>query len=296
MGVDREFLGDDASRSDPSGVRAVDRAISILQAFTPERPSMSVVELQKQVGISRPTLYRLLQTLAAKGLVRGDGEPQRFALAHGVMQLSHVWLKGLNVIDVARPLLENIRDQTEETAAVFGLDGDRRICLFEAESRHGLAIIRGTGEVSSITRGATGRAILAYTSEEQRRRLLDSLDPSLGEQRLRELEGDYRETRRRGYATSTGELMVGAVAVAAPFFNHRGEVAGAIGVYGPAARIGADRIDMFGALVAEAAGDVSLRLGNPTGRTPPAADGDRRQGTRGARKRRSPQSRASVSP
>ena len=41
---------------------------------------MSVLEIQKKVPLSRPTLYRLLQTLAAKGLVRAEGEPQRFAL------------------------------------------------------------------------------------------------------------------------------------------------------------------------------------------------------------------------
>ena len=63
-----------------SGVRAVDRAIAILQCFTPDQPAMSVIEIQKRVGLSRPTLYRLLQTLAQRDLIQAEGEPQRFRL------------------------------------------------------------------------------------------------------------------------------------------------------------------------------------------------------------------------
>ena len=104
-----------------SGVRAVDRAIAILQAFTSDKPAMSVIELQQRVGLSRPTLYRLLNTLVTRGLIRSEGDPQRFKLAHGIMQLSHVWLKGLDVTGIARPVIEGLRDTTGETAALFAL-------------------------------------------------------------------------------------------------------------------------------------------------------------------------------
>src|SRR3982751_6082691 len=97
---------DDAgTKSDGSTVRAVDRAIAILQCFTDDKPALSVLEIQKRVGLSRTTLYRLLQTLAASGLIKAEGDPQRFRLAHGVMELAHVWLAGLDKVDVARPVL-----------------------------------------------------------------------------------------------------------------------------------------------------------------------------------------------
>src|ERR1700676_1510757 len=119
-----------------TGVRAVDRAIAILQCFTAEQPKLSVIEIQKRVGLSRPTLYRLLHTLAARDLIHAEGDPQRFMLAHGVMQLSHVWLNGLEVVAVARPIVEGLRDLTGETAALFRLQEDRGICILECESRH----------------------------------------------------------------------------------------------------------------------------------------------------------------
>lgn len=245
-----------------SGVRAVDRAIAILQAFTPDQPALTVVQLQKLVGISRPTLYRLLQTLAARGLVRSEGEPQRFMLAHGVMQLCHVWMKGLDVTSIARPILDSLRDRTGETAALFSFSHDRRICLAEAPSRHELAIIRGVGEVTEITRGATGQAILAFMAEDRRRAILNAFFKKSKED-LRAFEGGLERIRAVGYASSSGQLIPGASAIAAPYFDYRGEVAGAVGVYGPETRLPSQLIQPLGELVTRAAQEMSTRLGKP---------------------------------
>src|SRR3978361_1097808 len=114
-----------AADNNAAGVRAVDRAIAILQCFTPDQPALSVIDIQKRVALSRPTLYRLLQTLAQRDLILAEGDPQRFRLSHGVMALSHVWLKGLDVVALARSIVEGLRDLTGETAALFKLQEDR---------------------------------------------------------------------------------------------------------------------------------------------------------------------------
>ena len=85
-----------------SNVRAVERAISILFSFTRGSPLKTVAELQSELGISRPTLYRLLQTLQRKGLVRGTGEPLRYALDHQVLKLADAWLAQVDVVALCR--------------------------------------------------------------------------------------------------------------------------------------------------------------------------------------------------
>ena len=62
------------------GVRAVERALDVLAAFSPGDGELLVADLVKRVGLSRPTLYRLLHTLEKKGYVASSGEPQRFRL------------------------------------------------------------------------------------------------------------------------------------------------------------------------------------------------------------------------
>src|SRR5262245_53590026 len=103
-------------RTEPlTSVRAVDRAIAILQAFSAEATLMSVIDIQKTVPLSRPTLYRLLETLAGHGLVRTHGSPQRFSLDYGVGQLAQVWMAGLDPVAVGRPIVERLHRETRES-------------------------------------------------------------------------------------------------------------------------------------------------------------------------------------
>ncbi|WP_407147889.1 IclR family transcriptional regulator [Bradyrhizobium sp. ORS 86] len=249
-----------------SGVRAVDRAIAILQCFTPDQPALSVLEIQKRVGLSRPTLYRLLQTLAQRDLIQAEGEPQRFRLAHGVMKLSHVWLKGLDIVATARPIVEGLREATGETAALFRVQEDRGICILECESRHVLSISRGVGDSLSLTQGSTGKAMLAFMEPERQAELLSTIRKS-GERT--ELEEALKFARRHGYAMSHSEIFAGAVAVSAPCFDHRGSVVGSIGLYGPSARIDEQKLLDYSKLVREAGRQISALLGFQDGQ--PAA-------------------------
>jgi IclR family acetate operon transcriptional repressor len=241
-----------------TSVRAVDRSIAILQSFTPEQPSMSVVELQKRVGLSRPTLYRLLHTLASRGLIDAEGDPQRFRLAHGVMSLAHVWLKGLDVVNIARPILEGLRDKTGETAALFRLQEDRGICILECESRQVLSISRGVGDSLTLAQGATGKAILAFVDAARQAEFLKKVPK--GAHRT-QLERALPLAKRKGYAISRGEIFVGAVAVSAPYFDHRGKVVGSVGLYGPSARVDDDKVPEFATLLVKAGQDISRLLG-----------------------------------
>lgn len=248
----------EASDGAASTVRAVDRAIAILQCFTADKPALSVLDIQKRVGLSRPTLYRLLQTLGASGLIKAEGDPQRFRLSHGVMELAHVWLAGLNKVDVARPILEQLRESTGETAALFVLRGQKRICVLELESHHALTIARGIGDTGDITLGASGKAILAHLDDVRRDAILDQVTKARRAELIKALE----VARNRGYAVSHGEVFVGAVALAAPTFNHNGEVAGCLGLFGPKARVKDSDIPRFGALVMQAADAVSEQFGH----------------------------------
>ena len=256
--MDRE---DTETKGEGATVRAVDRAIAILQCFTSDKPALSVLEIQRRVGLSRPTLYRLLQTLAATGLVKAEGDPQRFRLAHGVMELAHVWLAGLDKVDVARPILEELRETTGETAALFVLREQKRICVIELESHHALTIARGVGDTGDITLGASGKAILAYLDQRRRDAILDQATKARRAELVRALD----VVRSRGFATSHGEVFVGAMAFAAPIFNHNGEVAGCVGVFGPKARVKDSDVPRFGSLVIRAAHAISLQLGHGSG-------------------------------
>ncbi|MDR2240535.1 MAG: IclR family transcriptional regulator [Zoogloeaceae bacterium] len=251
-------------------VRAVDRAIAILQAFSAERPLMSVIDIQKCVGLTRPTLYRLLNTLARRGLIQSEGDPLRFKLAHGVMSLAHTWLSTLDMVNTARPIVEGLRETTGETTALFKLQDDRAVCVLEYQSRHELSISRGIGASLSIAQGATGRAMLAFIERDAQAGFIEQMPRNA--QRAR-LERELATTRQHGYATSRSEIVLGAIAISAPYFDHHGLVAGSVGLYGSSARVSEDQVEGVARLVVDAGRKISSLLGfqeNEEGNQAPA--------------------------
>ena len=133
-----------------------------------------------------------------------------------------------------------------------------RLCVAELPSPQPLNFKRGVGYTERIVRGASGRAILAY------------MEPTADDLRsyvqgtglnLKELEAELAVTRKRGYSSSHSELIPGAAAVAVPFFNQLGQVAGSLGVFGPEVRLDAARQKEAVNLLLEEAVKLSEALG-----------------------------------
>lgn len=219
-------------------VRAVGRALEVLLAFSPQDHELSAGELLKRVDLSRPTLYRLLYTLEQHGFIVSVGDPQRFRLGPSVAKLAHVWTSSLDVAVLAEPILRRLWESTDETVALFVPQGGMRLCVSELPSLQPLNFKRGVGYTERIVLGATGRAILAHMnpSPQEMRGYLQGTGLE-----AKDLERELALTRKRGYATSRNELITGAVALAAPFFDRNALVAGSIGVFGPEVRMDAAR-------------------------------------------------------
>jgi IclR family acetate operon transcriptional repressor len=239
-------------------VRAVGRALDILLAFTATDYELTAAQLLKRVDLSRPTLYRLLYTLEQSGFLISAGDPQKFRLGSSVAHLAHVWTSSLDISSIAQPMLRRIWDSSGETVALFVPQGVDRLCVAEIASLQPLSFKRGIGYKERLALGASGRAILAFADydAEQIKTLLQGIKISLGDY-AKELEA----TRLRGYAISREELIAGAVAVAAPFFNGNGKAAGSIGVFGPSVRMDEEKIDQMGQLLRHESENLSEALG-----------------------------------
>jgi len=243
----------------PKPVRAVERAIDVLACFGRGSPTFSVGELQERVKLSRPTLYRLLATLERKGLVRSFGDPQRFALDHRMVELASGWQPETDVARAAQPVLRALWQASGETVALFVLGGaGSKLCVQELPSRHALVFTRGAGFIEPLWVGASGKVILAFLAEAEREVAMAAV-ASLEDRRR--IDAELARIRDQGYWASEGEIIAGAIAIAAPVFARGGEAAGAVCVFGPEARInGAMRVACIDRTVA-AAEEISTALG-----------------------------------
>ena len=244
-------------------VRAVDRAVDILRCFGPETPSMAVTDLQHRLGLSRPTLYRLLETLERKELIRSFGEPKRFELGHGVVELAQSWLGRIDVATVAQPMLNDLWRETEETVAMFVPTSARsKICVGEIQSRQALTFTRGAGFSEPMTIGSSGKVMLAFMEPADASVALAEVAD--GDERVA-LESELADIRRDGSCVSSGEIIAGAIAIAAPVFDASGRVSASICVFGPEARLTGDHRATCLRKVCETAAAVSTAMGRRSG-------------------------------
>jgi DNA-binding IclR family transcriptional regulator len=242
----------------------VDRALDVLLAFTAEDRELTASDLVKRVDLSRPTLYRLVHTLKRKQFLVASGDPQRFRLGPAVARLAHAWTASINLSALAEPMMRKVWEETAETVALFVRDGAFRLCVAEMPSPQVLNFKRGVGYRERLALGASGRAILAYARDAADRLETYARDVELDPKTLRQ---QLAPVRNRGFAISKDELIQGAVAIAAPFFDGSDLVTGSIGVFGPSARIGSLQIEAFGKLVVREARQLSSALGH-TRKTP----------------------------
>jgi DNA-binding IclR family transcriptional regulator len=240
------------SKTAQDSVRAVERALDILLAFKPHDDGLTVSELLDRVDLSRPTLYRLLWTLQTTQFLTSSHNPKRFRLGPAVAQLAHAWTSALDLGSVAEPMMRRLWEKTSETVALFVREDMSRVCIAEMPSAQALSFRRGIGYRESLTLGASGKAILAYLPAAQFGRLQTET-----KMQVRELA----QIKHRGFAVSKGELIQGAVAVSAPFFNGSGEVVGSLSVFGPSVRLSDAQILTFAPLLTREAGEISQVLG-----------------------------------
>lgn len=247
------------ANKEAKSVRAVDRAVEILQAFSAEKPSMSVLDIERKVRLSRPTVYRLLETLASHGLIRAHGTPQRFSLDYGVGQLAQNWMAGLDPVAAGQPITERLHEETKETVGLMILRGHQHFCVLELPSPHVLSMARGIGPMEHLGHGASGKAILAFMREDEIATILRTLPRGVDKKGVL---ADLAAIRKDKVRVSRSEIFDGAVGIAAPYFDNSNRVVGSIIVFGPDIRFSDDRIAKVTRRVLESAAELSAALGH----------------------------------
>ncbi len=246
-----------APRPGVTGTQAVDRACGLVTMVVRAAQPLTFSEITDAAGLARSTTSRLLAALERTELLQRD--PSGAYVAGSLFALHaarHVpWHETTRV---ARPFLERLRDETGETAHLGVPQGTAVVHVAQVDSAYLLATrdwtrLQVPEHCSSLGKVlyAHGRLPLPGVPLER------PTDRSVAD--LPALQRDLADVRRRGYAATVDELEVGLTAVAVPVRGRDGEVAAALGVSGPTARL-AERVDPVARLLIEQGDALSALL------------------------------------
>ncbi len=246
-----------------ASVPAVEQAAKILLCLSKNNSSkMNLTEICNAVGIHKSKGYSILNTLQKFDLVRKGPPGKTYSLGLGLIALSRRVLDGMNYSEMAGPLLEALSRKTHSTA-LFGLNNGFDVFIVaKRESDQAIGITTRVGHRFSITHGAHGKAIVAFSSPEERERILSQeklyFHGDASKFDRARLEKEIAECREKGYAYDMGDLNPGMNIIACPVFGAEGELVGSLFIMGT---FSDKLIGKYGALVAENAKRFSSMLG-----------------------------------
>jgi IclR family acetate operon transcriptional repressor len=248
-------------RSDDVGVLV--KALDILDCLATEGPS-PVLRLCERTGVTKPTAYRILKTFDNAGYVVRDEERREYALGPALYGLSRSARSSSDLVRVARPVMERLNDELEETINLGVVSHGEVVYLDTIESTQRL---RSTVQLSlrdKLHCTALGKAFLAALSDAETHALLEASRREAMTPRtivaMRPLLRQLAEIRQSGYAVDDEENELGSRCVAAAIMDSADYPIAAISLSAPTSRMPAAALSRTGQRIAAAAHEIGSLL------------------------------------
>jgi DNA-binding IclR family transcriptional regulator len=126
-----ESFQDEADTGHPQFVTALARGMAILRCFDRDDAHyLGNQEIAARTGLAKPTVSRLTFTLASLGYLSYSAALERYSLGVGVLALANAFVKGNDIMAVARPLMQELADYTK-AAVMLGASHETHMVLLD---------------------------------------------------------------------------------------------------------------------------------------------------------------------
>jgi DNA-binding IclR family transcriptional regulator len=246
-------------------VPALAQGLGILSLFGREQRSYTAPEIARKLSLPRTKVFRLLQTLQSLDYLRCAEDKRHFSLGPALLRGGFEYLASLDMVEVAQPVLQRLRDETGLSTHMAIRDGREIVYVARFAALRTIASSVHVGTRFPVHATVMGRMTIFEMGDTE----LDTLFRDQPLQRftkqtpttLKALKMLLAEDRRRGYAVSQAFFEAGVSAIAAPVRDGAGRIVAAINVTAVDAQI--DEQAMHGELkntVLGAAAEISRWL------------------------------------
>lgn len=249
-------------------IQAVSHALDLLEQFHDDVDELGVTELSKRLKLHKNNVFRLLATLESRGYIEQNKATENYRLGLKALELGQTFIKQMGLLRQAKPILEQVVADCNETAYVAIYKEHHTVYLDVVETNLTVRVVSRVGSRLPAYCTAAGKVHMAHMTDEELEELLAHtklvqftpttiVDPAA-------LRAELSKVRDLGYALDDEELDPGVRCIAAPIRDYTRRIVGAISISGPSMRIENARVEEeLVPLVLKAGEDLSTRLGYP---------------------------------
>jgi len=205
----------------PTTIQSVDRAAAILKALAGGPGRLGVSELAGRLGLARPTVHGLLQTLLAQGFVEQDQVSEKYQLGAGLLQLGYSYLDVNELRSRSITYAAQLAVRTKSAVRVGVMHGPSAVIVHHVFRPDATLQILEVGSQLPLHASALGKALLAFAPSE----IIDNMLSAPLERLTKRtpnaaaLRIQLTSIRLQAVATERDEAVLGESSIAAPIFD-----------------------------------------------------------------------------
>lgn len=227
------------------GVKTAVRTVSLFEAFARRKGPMTLTQISEALSAPISSCHGLVRTLSARGYLYTSEQSRQIYPTKRLLEIASIIAAHDPILESVLPILEKLRDETQETILLGRQQGDSIIYLDVIEGPQTVRYSAGVGEMKPLHSSAIGKAFLGRLEPAVRTALISRLP--LDERTPNTITGrdalvaDLAEGIAKGYFVTRGENVADVMGLATTAEVH-GDVFG-VAVAGPLTRLG-DMLDV----------------------------------------------------
>lgn len=249
---------------DVNRVQSIDRATAILECFNEEKRELKLSEISEKLGLNKSTVHGIITTLKYHGFISQNEETQKYRLGIRFIEFGDLVINSLNIRNAALSVIDDVCEKIEETIHVAMLDGLDVVWIEKKECTKSIKTSTKIGARLPAYTTADGKVILCYLDKDKIKAYLPKKIPQYTKNTITNKTEFFKrldEIKEKGYTIDNEEFVEGIKCVAAPIFDHEGNVRFSLSTTGPAFRMTDEKIKELVIIIREAANEISRRIG-----------------------------------
>ncbi len=243
--------------------KTVVRSMDILNLFK-EHSQLTFQEIIDLSGIPKTSVYRMLMSLEEMEFLE-KGADSKYRLGLIFLKFGSLVSSRLDIRKIALPIMQELHDDVGEAINLIVRQGDEAIYIEKIDINQKVRLYTAIGRRSPLYAGACARVILSFLPDSEIQTYLESVElKPFAKGTITDKEELYKticQAKKEGYTISYSELEDYTAALAAPIFDHKGEVVAGLSIAGIEANYQNENIPIFAAKIKEAAEKISQCLG-----------------------------------
>jgi IclR family KDG regulon transcriptional repressor len=245
-------------------IASLQRGLNLLTLFSKAEAGLAATQVAKLSALPVSTVHRFLMNLESTGFLHCDDEGG-YHLGAACFSLGQAALRHLDIRRLSLPYLQELNRATRETVHLTVRHELLVVYVEKLDSPEPLRIFSRIGSAVPLHCSAVGKVMLAYMPPDEQAAVLAQLEIKRRTQNtisnVQDLHAHVQKVRRSGYAWDLEENEPHIRCVAAPIWDHAGNVNASLSITGPVVRMSMARLRQLAPLVQRAGLNISRELG-----------------------------------